>query len=127
MEPNQLAPKKQTNFTLVFVILALAIVPIAIFLYPEFERGQILDDGIQAPGTIIKVVDTGHRYKDQPEIKVRVKIEPVDTAAYEAVTKMVISRDYIPQFQPGKRVRVRYDADDRTKFAIEASADELRP
>ena len=116
---------KQTNFTLVFVILALAIIPIAIFMYPQFERGQILDHGIQAPGTIIKVVDTGHRYKDQPEIKVWVQVEPDKMEPYEAMTKMVISRVYIPQFQPGKRVRIRYDADDGTKIAIEASADEI--
>ena len=112
---------KQTNFKLVFAILALAIIPIAFFLYPEFERAQILDNGIAAPGTIIKVEDTGQRYNDQPQVNVWVQVEPDKEEPYEAMTKMVISPVYIPQFQPGKRVHVRYDAEDRTKIAIEAT------
>ncbi len=121
MQPNQPSPKKNSNFKIVLVILGLAILPIAFFLYPEFERSQILEDGIPAQGTIIKVRDTGNRFNDQPQVKVWVKVEPDKAEPYEAMTKMVISPVYIPQFQPGKRVRVRYDADDPTKIAIEAT------
>lgn len=104
-------------------ILAMVAIPMMCFIVPECERDALLKDGVAAEGTILAIKPTGNTFNDQPQVKINLEVRPKDGEAYTAETKMIINPVYMPQFQPGKKVFVRYDAEDPSKVAIEATED----
>ena len=90
-----------------------------LFLFPEYEQDQLRKTGLPAKGTIMSIDDTGNRYNDQPQVNVHLRVEPEGKPKYETDVTMIISPVYLPQFQPGKTVDVKYDPQDPSKVAIE--------
>lgn len=111
---------------IVAISLAVFLIPAAIFFWPEYQRSQLIENGLPAEATILEIRPTGSTYNDQPQVRIRLEVRPEGGAAYAAETEMIINPVYLPQFQPGKIVRVRYDADDPSKVAIEETASGLR-
>lgn len=89
------------------------------FLYPEYEQEQIRKNGLPAKGTILTIEPTGNIYNDQPQVKIHLQVEPEQKPKYETDVYMIISPVYLPQFQPGQKVNVKYDPKDPSKVAIE--------
>lgn len=87
--------------------------------WPEYERSELLKNGVPANGEIVSIEPTGNIYNDQPQARIAVKVVTDSGEAFVATTTMIINPLYAPQFQPGKKVKVRYDANDRAKMAIE--------
>jgi hypothetical protein len=102
------------------VMLALGLaLPLFIFFYPEYQREQLIQNGLPAQAEILDIEPTGSTYNDQPQARIRLLVTPETGESFEAETTMIINPIYAPQFQPGKRVKVRYDGADKTKVAIE--------
>lgn len=101
------------------IALVVALVPLYMFLWPEVEREQLVKTGVSAEGRIVSIEPTGTVYNNQPQVNLRIRVVPTDGEAFEAETKMIINPVYLPQFQPGMKVKVRYDAEDRSKIAVE--------
>lgn len=118
--PAPAAGGSKFGVLIVVFILAASLGMIGYFLiWPSYQRDQLLQNGIQAEGTITAIEPTGSIVNSQPEARVTVSIRPTGGTAYTAVTKMVINAIYAPQYQPGKNVLVRYDKNNPSEFAIE--------
>lgn len=117
--------EKNTNNTkgvrifILGMILIGVLIPITTILIPDIQRERLLKNGIRAEAEIISVEDTGSRYNDQPEVRLVLKVNPETSTPYSTETVMYISPVYIPQFQPGKKVVIRHDPDDKMKVAVE--------
>jgi hypothetical protein len=121
--PQGMQQRPRKNRIKLIIPLALIVgiaIPAIFYFYPEYQRNQLLEKGIPAEGTILRLEDTGNRFNDQPQVKLWLEVRPQGAPAFETVTKMVISPVYMPQFQPGAIVQLRYDPEDNTKVAIEA-------
>jgi hypothetical protein len=90
-----------------------------IFWWPEHLRDELMKTGIPADAVILSADPTGNVYNNQPQVRLALEVHPKDGAVYKAETRMIINPVYIPQFQPGTRVHIRYDQKDKTKVAIE--------
>ncbi len=120
VSPGTPARDSRVGVLIVVLILVASLGMIAyFFIWPSYQRDQLLQNGIQAEGTITSIEPTGSVVNSQPVARVTVTIRPTGGTAYTAVTKMVINAIYAPQYQPGKKVLVRYDKENPSEFAIE--------
>lgn len=84
------------------------------------EARAIQRVGVAAEAVILQVWDTGITYNEDPVVGLRVEVRMRGSEPYTAtIAKSRISRIDVPQFQPGKRVPVRVDPNDRTRVAID--------
>ncbi len=111
----------------IFVLVAIGLlIPLFFMFYPEYQREQLLKNGVPARAEIVSLDPTGSWYNNQPQVDVRVRVLPEDGEPFEATATMIINPVYMPQFQPGNTVQVRYDPEDRSKVAIEETEDGTR-
>jgi hypothetical protein len=76
--------------------------------------------GIPARATILKIWDTGMTVDDDPVVGLQVEVRPDGHPPYIAtITKALISRIDVPQFQPEKVIPVRVDPKDPQHVAID--------
>ena len=115
-----LRPKSRWRFFWMFlpVVLVIYFIGYQVF-WPEYQRKQIIKNGLRAEGVILDADPTGSTYNSQPEVRLQLRVIPQNGEAYAAETVMVVNPIYAPEFQPGKRVKVRYDREDRSKVAVE--------
>jgi len=109
-------PTRSVVITSLLFVFGLVIV---VFVVPECQREALLKNGIQAEALILDARDTGDRYNDQPRVALTLEVRPKDGAPYKAVAKMYISPVYLPRFQPGAQLSVRYDPKDPQRVAVE--------
>ncbi len=119
-QQEQQKKSKRRGLLIAGFILATTAVPLYFMFYPEYERSQLIKNGLSAEGIIVSIEDTGNRFNDQPQVKVTVDVQPKNDSAFKAAAKMIVSPVHLPQFQPGKKVQVRYDPADPSKIAIES-------
>lgn len=105
------------------VILFLGVViagPLIYFVFwPQYVRTELLKNGLEAEGVITEISPTGNYFNNQPEARIVVTVTPKEGTPFRSETRMVINPLYSPSYQPGKRVRVRYDKNDSSKMTIE--------
>lgn len=106
---------------LILLFFAVAIIgPLTyFFIWPNYVRSNLLKTGIQAEGRIVSVEPTGNYINDQPEARIVIDVTPKDGAPFRSETRFVIHQLYVPLYQPGKRVLVRYEKGDHSKMTIE--------
>jgi hypothetical protein len=106
--------------TVLAFILPIGIAGIVLYFvfYPEYENWQIIENGVQAEGVILSAEKTGSYYNDDPQIRFMIEVNGED-GTFESEAKMIISEYDIPKFQPGARVRIFYDPENKERSAIE--------
>jgi hypothetical protein len=93
------------------------------FRSKKAKAQYLMSTGEKAVGTLLGLQDTGMTVNDNPRVKMRFRIEPLDGgAAFEGEKKTTVSRVQIPQ--PGGRYPVFYSAEDPTQFAVVMGVDE---
>ena len=95
-------------------------------LGPDFTQKHLIKNGLPGRATIIDIGTTGVIVNDQPRVKLLLEVEPENGAKYETEIRMVISPVYLPQFQPGAKLKVRIDPKDDKKVAVEDIIKERR-
>jgi hypothetical protein len=87
-------------------------------LFGGRKRKQRLEQaGVNAPGEVISVRDTGVTVNENPRVAVTLRVSPTDgSAPFEVSKKQTVSRVAIPR--PGDAFVVRYDPDDPENFLI---------
>ena len=75
--------------------------------------------GVPAEARILEVWDTHMRVNDDPVVGFLLEVRPTDREPFQAKTKGLISIVFIPQFQPGAIVPVRFDPDDPSRVALD--------
>src|SRR3954447_9731647 len=87
------------------------------------KAANLVATGSRGVGTISDVEDTGMTINNNPRVRVRFRIDPLDgSAAFEAEKTQTVSRVQIPQI--GQRYPVFFDASDPSSFAYATVDDE---
>jgi len=89
----------------------------------ESEARLLLQTGVPAWATILRLWDTGITVNDDPVVGLEVEVRPsppTEGAPFRAVIpKSRISRLDVPRVQPGETVAVRYDPNDPSRVALD--------
>ncbi len=99
----------------VVVVMGLVFVPM---LLGSMRRQKLMQTGVSANAQILSVWQTGMYVNEQPQIGMKLQVNPPNGQPFEAETKMVVSMIQIPQFQPGQLVEVKYDPAKPNEVAI---------
>lgn len=83
------------------------------------QAKQLQASGQPARAEILRIWDTGITVNDDPVVGFVLKVHPDGKPAYEAQTKLRISRLQVSQFQPGAVVPVRVDRADPKRVALD--------
>ena len=102
-------------FGLMFVIFALVFG--GMFLRWRVKQ-RVLQTGVAATATIVRVWDTGTRINDNPRVGMLLQVQPTTGAPFQAEIKETVSIVQMPMFQPGAQLEVKYDPAQPTSVAI---------
>lgn len=69
---------------------------------------RVIAKGLDAEAKILQLKDTGTRIKDNPVVNFSLEVHPQGQPAFIAEASQTISMLYLPSFQPGKIVHVKY-------------------
>jgi len=84
---------------------------------------SLVANGSRGVGTITDIQDTGMTVNDNPRVRMRFRVEPLDgSASFEAEKTKTVSRVQIPQI--GQRYPIFYDPADTQTFAYATADDE---
>lgn len=81
---------------------------------------KILKTGLPARATILEIEPTGVYFNRQPQVRMLLEVNTATGENYQTEHKEIISPVYLPQFQPGVELVIKYDAKDKKKVAIES-------
>jgi hypothetical protein len=88
------------------------------------DAKELQQTGLPARATILEIWDTGMTINNDPVIGLRIEVTPDGRPPYIAtITKALISRLDVPQFQPERVIPVRVDPTDPQRVAIDFYAD----
>jgi len=105
------------------IIAVLFIGSLLFFIKPILDSQKLLKTGVEAKGTILSTWDTGVTVNENPQIGLKLKIEPTGKPAYEVETKQLISRLQTYLYAPGTPVTVKYDPENPRKVVISGFSD----
>lgn len=86
------------------------------------QAADLQASGVLAEATVLKIWDTGMTVNHDPVVGFLLEVRPREGAAYQAETKLLVSRLSIPQIQPGAVVPVRYDPTRPGRVSLDLSA-----
>jgi|WetSurMetagenome_2_1015567.scaffolds.fasta_scaffold833927_2 hypothetical protein len=106
--------------TYVFLIIMLlgicvGVVPI---VWGLFKNDNVLKHGVAATAKIISVTDTGRRHNHNPIVKITLAVTDASGKNFEAEVTKPVSPVYLPRYQPGATVPVKYDPKKPKNVAI---------
>jgi hypothetical protein len=79
---------------------------------------KLLQEGVAAQATILKIWDTGVTLNDNPQVGMLLEVKPPGSEPFRVEMKSIISRIALAQIQPGRVVPVRYDPQNPSKVAL---------
>ena len=80
---------------------------------------ELQRSGAPAEALILSIWDTGITVNNDPVVGFLLEVRPAGRPAYQARTKLLISRLDVPRIQPGAVVSVRIDPRDRERVALD--------
>jgi hypothetical protein len=84
---------------------------------------NLVANGSRGVGTITDIQDTGMTVNDDPRVRLRFRVEPLDgSTGFDAEKTQTVSRVEIPQM--GQRYPIFYDTGDPSSFAYATVDDE---
>jgi len=83
------------------------------------EARDLQKTGMPAQAKILRIWDTGMTVNDDPVVGFLLEVYLEGQPAYQAKTKLRISRLDIPGIQPGLTVAVRVDPNDHRRVALD--------
>jgi hypothetical protein len=105
----------------IFVFAVLFFV-LLVFFGPMYlrdrEEKRILRDGVATTARVKGIHPTGNLHNDQPEVRITLDVDVDGGETFEGEVTTIMSPVYLPRFQPGLVVEVRFDPNDRRKVAL---------
>ena len=83
------------------------------------QAKQLHSAGQVGRAEILRIWDTGITVNDDPVVGFLLQVEQEGKEAYQAETKLRISRVQVPQFQPGAVVPVRIDPENPARVSLD--------
>jgi hypothetical protein len=94
----------------VALTLASLLLPPILCQVAEWQReAEILRDGTPAKARVADIRPTGNMFNDQPEVTISMQVQPAAGEPFSAKVVTFMSPVYLPRFQPGALVDVRFD------------------
>lgn len=116
-----------TKKMLIPLVVSIALIVFMAFFGSSFFRmiffgssEKILKTGLPARATILEIEPTGTYFNNQPQVRMLLEVNTATGENYQTEHKEIISPVYLPQFQPGAELVIKYDPKDRKKVAIES-------
>jgi hypothetical protein len=125
-----------TLIIILSIVLPLLLAAITIFLVSRFffglmresrERQSLLRDGESSVAEILSISDTGVTVNDNPRVALRLFVQPQSRTGFEVSTKLLVPRLSLAAFQPGSKIRVRFDPNDLQRVAVDTAAMNNQP
>ncbi len=91
------------GFLIFLLITGLVIGP---KIWRHFQNKTIQRVGVEASARIIDVIDTGHRANYNPEVVIKLKVQPEGSAPYDTEVRAVVSVVGLQALRPGTVVKV---------------------
>jgi hypothetical protein len=85
---------------------------------PSMAEGHLLQTGTAAVATIKEVWSTGLQYSGRRQIRLLLEVGPAGEAPFEPQARTFVLPDEAGLYQPGTRVQIRYDPNDRKTVAV---------
>jgi hypothetical protein len=83
------------------------------------QAEQLRGSGVPAEATVLQIWDTGMTVNNDPVVGFLLEVRPKDGNAYQAKTKLLVSRLSILQIQPGAVVPVRIDPANLARVSLD--------
>jgi hypothetical protein len=107
--------------------LAIAIMAVVFFMIyakiikPSQQAKRLLQTGLPAKAKVLALNDTGVTVNQNPQVQLTLEVTPDNgnPPPYQTTLRTIVSRLHIPQFQPGAKLRVRYDPNHPAQVAVE--------
>lgn len=103
---------------MVFVGLALVGLVFGWQFCKEKQQHLLLQNGAPAVARIQDIRPTGNYWNDQPEVRISLDVDDGAGETFQAEFVTFMSPVYLPRYQPGVTVQVRYDPHDRRRVAL---------
>lgn len=125
-----------TLIIVLLVVLPLLVAAITIFFVLRFivgllrenrERLSLLRHGESAVAEILSISDTGVTVNDNSRVALRLFVQPQSRTGFEASVKLLIPRLSLAAFQPGSKIRVRFDPNDLQRVTVDLAAMNAQP
>jgi hypothetical protein len=116
-EAGQGSPAGLVIICLVFVLLMVAF-GFGPMILAERRNARILKEGIPAKARVTRIVPTGNYHNDQPEVRISLEVTPDTGEPFDSKVETYMSPVYLPRFQPGSVVDVRFDPKKREDVAL---------
>jgi hypothetical protein len=92
------------------VVFGAIFIPIIVRMVRNSQvTGQVMKTGVDATATILSTWDTGMRINDDPQVGMKLQVQPPNGAPFQADMTKTVSIVQLAQFQPGAQLNVRYD------------------
>lgn len=114
---GQLPSKKGCLFAGAMIAIALGMVWY-FFIGPQIHHDRLVKHGVQAPGRLLDVEETGTTINDSPELELTIEFQLKDGRLDTSVCTFTPSLRSIHLYQPGTSVTAAYDAEDPDEITI---------
>ena len=120
LEPVELPPgAKWLAIGLVLaVVLGILALTIGPWAWKGWREHQILNNGTDATAKLLKIVDTGDRFNDNPVVQLSVEVQPEGRGPYRATIETALSAVDLKHYEVGEQIRVRYDPEDPKQVVL---------
>jgi hypothetical protein len=93
------------------------------YAFLSHSRNQAAEDGILQRGEtanarIVSVTDTGSRYNNNPEVIIRLEVQPEKGSPFPAEVRTVVGVVDLQGYQAGSTLKVKYDPLNRAHVVI---------
>ena len=104
-----------------FVVTGAVLLVVGVTMSGRSKRAaQLRATGRKAWARVESVQDTGVTVNNNPQIKIKLRVQPYGEPEFEVVKRMTVSRLSVPQ--PGTTVAVAYDPDDHESIVFDDSS-----
>lgn len=100
------------------IVIVVAVVLFSTFFVLRTIMPARIKNGISAPANVLSVSDTGVSVNDNPQVKLLLEVTPRDRAAFQAETKMLVSRLNVSLVQPGISADVIFDPTNPARIRV---------
>ncbi len=114
---NSKPSKLLDNWHLIFLLIPIYV--IYTFLYVPYQKeNKLLEKGILATGTLLKVEETGNTFNDKPELNLFFEVLNSKGEKWKATATQVISFVDLYKIIPGNKFQVKYNPENKSEILI---------
>ncbi len=88
------------------------------FIGPQLRHDKLVKHGVQSPGRLLSVEETGTTINDSPELELAIEFQRKDGALDTSTCTFTPTLRTIHLYQPGTQVTAAYDPEDPDEITV---------